>query len=618
MSLYRQQVIDQLAIDIDLFLQQARVGSQPLSDLDRAILYQSLLGHSRKQIAAHLGLSPEQVRDRLSDYIYPAIDQVIPTEPGDKSGNWVKTLNFLLNPQHGYRLHPAPPLNSDNFQASFGRQLFLYPANQRIGQSQIEATQFYQQGLYYSAWQCFLDAWQQEQAMYQNGNPEVLIYLNNSLVEYQQACLQDKHIPIYTLAVVVPFHHNQGRIAAEILRGIAQIQTQVNFTSLQRLAGWQELQLHPLAIDQWVALSPIGCPIALRVLVVNDPNNVYDPFNQTAEKLSTLAAQLNIIAVIGHYSSEMTHKALQFYGKQGIPVINASSTANSLSELSKGEQLSFFRLSTPDQISAARLVEYLVSAQKTQQRVAIIYNRNSVYSHSYRTAVKQHLDRYPDQFVLVAECGDLGEQFEYMQPHLRHIQSISIDILILIPDGGIDPNSLHNTGLISRLNSPHCLIAGSATFYQDTLLHWMQSCDPSIRQDHPDLINQPIVACVPWHWHSAQNGCQSPNPVAQTFCQIGNLLWGAENLTWRSATAFDAVFVILRTLEQYACPNSQALLIHLHQYWKEQHKSMQGVTGKIQFQSNGDRADPPTEILTVRRSGAAENHLAQWRWMPVV
>lgn len=622
MSQARQQVIEQLGVDIDLFLQQTKIGSQSLSELDREILYQSLLGNSRKQIAVGLGLSPEQVRDRLSDYIYPAIEQVIPPEPGEKSGNWVKTLNFLLNPQHGYRLNPAPPLNSDNFQASFGRQMFLYPANPSIGQSQIEATQFYQQGLYYAAIQCFEDAWQQEQTLYQNGNPEVLIYLNNSWVDYRQAQLQDKGIPIYTVAVVVPFHHNQGRIAAEILRGVAQIQTQVNVASLHRL-GWRDLKLTALPIDRIAAHSLIGCPIALRILVVNDPNHLFDPFNQTAEKLAALAAPLNIMAVLGHYSSEMTQKALQFYSRQGIPVVNASSTADPLSHLSTGEQIGWFRLSTPDQINSAKLVEFLLSlANDRPQRIAIIYNQNSLYSQSYRSAVRQQLDRHAEHLQLLAEYGDLGERFEHIQQYLQKVQAIDIDMIILIPDGGIDPNSINNIGLISRLNLARCLIAGPATFYQDNILHWLHEHQPS---DRDSELDPSILACVPWHWHSVLNGVHA-NPVAQVFGQIGSLLWGAEQLTWRSATAFDAILIMLRVLAQYPCSNHQALLTHLHQYWKVEQKTMPGVTGKIQFYPNGDRVDPPAEMLRVRRTspenaqGVSDSDRAirlQWRWVPV-
>ena len=119
------------------------------------------------------------------------------------AGNWVIILNFLLNTNNGYKLNPAPQLNNDNFQGSFGRQIFLYPPNPEIVKFQIEGTQFYQQGLYYQALKCFLWAWKKELEVYGIGNPEILIYINNCLIEYKQSLLQTRGIEVYTLAVVV-------------------------------------------------------------------------------------------------------------------------------------------------------------------------------------------------------------------------------------------------------------------------------------------------------------------------------------------------------------------------------------------------------------------------------
>lgn len=108
-----------------------------------------------------------------------------------------------------------------------------------------------------------------------------------------------------------------------------------------------------------IFLTLICSQIALQILVVNDPNNLYTPYNQTAEKLAELAPQLNLIAIIGHYSSEMTKNALHFYKQKGLTLVNSSSTSNELSELSLGESLSFFRLTTPDDINAKKMVNYL-------------------------------------------------------------------------------------------------------------------------------------------------------------------------------------------------------------------------------------------------------------------
>jgi branched-chain amino acid transport system substrate-binding protein len=607
------QVIEQLNINIELFFEKLETGSnkKQLSELDKIIICQSLLGHSRQHIAYTVNLSEQNIRDRLSKYIYPRIAEALEVDQEEIAGNWVIILNFLLNPKTGYKLNPAPQLNNDNFQGSFGRQLFLYPPNQEIVKLQIEGTQFYQQGLYYQAFKCFLWAWQKEQDIYQTGNPEVLIYLNNSLIEYKQALFQEQGIQISTLAVVVPFYHNQGQVAAEILRGVAQLQLQANLQCFDKIGLGAEISLNEIKLHKCLTINNTDRLIALKILIVNDPNNLYDPYNQTAENLAKLAPKLNLIAIIGHYSSEMTKKALQFYPKQGLLLVNASSTSNDLSHLSGGESLSFFRVTTPDSINVPRLADYLMqkfSEKKQTIVVAIIYNINSHYSTSYKTFLKEYLEHNTNKFFFLKECGYLSESYYQIQDYLEEIKQNNVDVIIIIPDGGIEPNSLNNVGLISRLNLNNCLIAGSATFYQENVLHWIHE------QSQHNLSNKDgckIVACIPWHWYSEENGCHSNNVLAQKFCQIGTQLWGNENLSWRSATAFDAVLILLRILEKYDIQDNQSLLIHMNQYFKEKRNQVRGVTGMIEFDEKGDRINPPTEIVTVRWNAQQQ----KWQWV---
>ncbi|MEA5513607.1 ABC transporter substrate-binding protein [Nodularia sp. UHCC 0506] len=606
-----QQVIEQLSINISLFFEklEASANKKPLSDLDKKIICQSLLGYSRQQIANIAKLSEQNIRDRLSKYIYPRIAETLQVEQEQIAGNWVVILNLLLEPNKNYKLNPPPQLNNDNFQGSFGRQIFLHPPNQEIVQFQIEGTQFYQQGLYYQALKCFISAWKKELEIYKTGNSEVLIYINNCLIEYKQSLLQTKKIKTYTLAVVVPFHHNQGHVAAEILQGIAQIQLQINLPVFEKLSVDKEINLDDIKPDKFFNLNNTGSQISLKILIVNDPNNLYDPYNQTAENLANLAPQLNLIAIIGHYSSEMTQKALHFYSQNSLALVNSSSTSNELSHLSRGKSLSFFRITTQDSVSAAYLASYLLKNFSHQglKKVAIIYNQNSSYSTSYKNSFKEYLSPHQKQFVLVKECGYISETYYQIQDYLETINQDNVDIIIIIPDGGIEPNSLNNSGLISRLNLNKSLIAGSATFYQENVLHWIHE------QNQYNQINQEqcqIIACIPWHINSRRNGYHSDNSLSQQFCQIATQLWGEENLTWRSATAFDSVLIILRVLEKYQIQDSQSLLIHLNQYFKEQRKQVQGVTGIIEFNENGDRPHPPSEIVGVQWNAQKQ----KWQW----
>jgi len=606
-----RQVIDNLAINIELLLQDldAIPNTSKLIQLDKIILCNSLLGLTRQQIANIVNLPKQNVADRLSKIIYPKIAYIIGVDQEEIAGNWVRIINFLLDPQNGYRLNPPPQLNSDNFQGSFGRQIFLYPANKKIVQYQISGTNFYRRGLYYQAFRCFLEAWNQELNNYGIGNPEVLIYINNCLIEYKKSFLQEQGIKIYTLAVVTPFFHNQGHVAAEILRGISQIQLQVNLQSFDQISLGTEINLDDITPKTYLPSICSRSQIALQILVVNDPNNLYDPYNQTAEKLAELAPQLNLIAIIGHYSSEMTNNALRFYNQKGLILVNSSSTSNELSQLSIDESLSFFRLTTPDAINAKKMATYLIEQVSKQppKKVAIIYNQNSSYSISYRNSIRQYLERHQDQFIFLKECNFISENHYRFQQYIEYLQEEDVDIIIIIPDGGIEPNSLENAGLISRLNINNCLIAGSATLYHDNALHWIHEQTPCNTKNQN---NRQIIACIPWHWQSQENGCESSNFIPENFCRIGANLWGIENLTWRSATAFDSVLIILKILEEYRSQSSQDLLTHMDQYFKQRGEWIKGVTGRIQFDTSGDRLDPPAEIVAVKWDETQQ----KWQW----
>ncbi|NCJ06131.1 ABC transporter substrate-binding protein [Synechococcales cyanobacterium C] len=620
----QEQVIQILRIDIEQFFQDLESGfcRSLLSSEDKRIICLFLLGNRREAVAEVLPMTSVALGNRLSERIYPRIAELLGTDQSKIANNWTLILNHLLHPDNSYRIDP-PQLNSDNFQGSFGRQVFLGSPNPMIVQMQISGTQRYQKGLYYQALQLFIQAWNAEYNLHGRVNPEIAIYINNCLIECRTRLgIQNENIKAYTIAVVVPFHHNQGKIASEILRGVAQIQSQVNLRNFNESSQNLEREFCSRPTIEESDPQPnffsifdcndnffIPSNIALKVMVVNDPNNVYDPYNQTAERLANTASEYNLIAVIGHYSSEMTRTAIKFYSDHGIPLVNASSTSDQLFQ-PEDETINFYRLTTHDSVSARNIIDYLAEhfTNLEIQRVAIVYNENSNYSQSYHAALKCSLEHYPDQFQLCSEWGAIGGQFHEIQDYLSSLQQENIDVIFLIPDGGIEPNSLSNTGFISRLNLQNCVIAGPATLYQENILYWMHERSRRHQQEGEGQL----IACIPWHWQSTVNGCSSQNPLARRFCQLGDRLWGADNVTWRTATAFDSVLLILRVLENDECADSESLMVKMRRFFKIGGKKVQGVTGQIEFEpETGNRIDPPTEIVTVKTDPEANQ---SWKW----
>lgn len=601
----KEQIIGRLKIDIDRFIDDLNAISEDgnIQESDENIITLFLLGLTNNQISTQHNITRQGIRDRLNRYIYPRIAQLIGVEQAEIAGNWVKILNFLLDTNNHYRLDLPPQLNDDNFQSSFGNQFFILSRYKEIVKTQIEATEFYQKGLFYPAYCCFLSAWKKEKELSQTGNPETLIYLNNCLIEQYKNSLEQKEVKVYTLAVVIPFHHNQGKVATEILRGVAQIQSHINYPIYNQLSDLKYINEFEELFFKLHQKDP--SKIVIKILVINEPNNIHFPTNRTAEKLCELSSELNIIAVLGHYSSEMTKKAISVYAKHGMVLLNYSSTSNELSQLSIGEKLSFYRLTTHDQIAAENLVNYISQLDISfPHNVSIIYNENSTYCTSYKTTLETCLQANNNNFNLIYDYPHLGDTYPIIRSYLTQINNNNINTIFLISDGGIEPNSLNNIGLISRINVNNCWLAGSATFYQENVINWIDELD---KMNLIDCENINIIACIPWHFQSQENGVNGDNIVAQNFCNLGKKLWGEHNLTWRGATAFDAVLTIFRTLERSTVNHHQELGEKMDVFLKKNQNIIKGVTGKIQFLENGDRFNPPTEIVKIKFN-------KKWQW----
>jgi branched-chain amino acid transport system substrate-binding protein len=595
------RVNEKLGIDIDSFFndldRSSNLGeSNKLEPMDKIIICASLLGKSRGEITK---MTNCRVQDRLSRFIYPKIAKLMSVKQNKIAGNWILILNWLLDPVYEYRLNPTTQLNADNFQASFGRQVFLYNNDRGVGTAQNGGAKRYQSNSFYQAQQCFLSAWNTGKKTFNSGSPEISIYINNCAIELNASELEKRKIAVFTIAVVVPIHHDRGQIAAETLQGIAQSQLQIN-------AQIPELSINDLELTAQVP-SPLSMQkFALKILIVNDINNLHNGHDRTAENLVKLSSSLNLIAVIGHYSSEATSRALPVYSEAGIVLVNSSSTSTKLSSLDIGEQLCFFRIPPMDSINAASLISFLSIPANfphlpKQKKVAIIYAKNSTYSKSYLSAIEQELAARKMDFELLSIFGYTSEDHLRSSDYMTEISSAGVDVVILVIDARIEPNFLANTGLLSELNLKHCVLAGSATLYRQRFSRAM--------------IQPQIISCLPWHWHSLANGYQSDNNLANNFCTLAASLWGSdkvsEKVTWRSATAYDSVLLIASMLQKFPdVTDSHMLLQRMDEYLKNKHRPMEGVTGQILFQKNGDREQPPTEIVKLCWNEAIRN----WQW----
>ena len=609
-------LVERLHINVPLFLKNLNEvefedGQQirKLNEHERKIVCRSLQGCTPREIAEIDGTEIingefNPVRDRLSRYIYPRISRLLGVE--NIEGKWAKIIYLLSEPQYGLIL-PSQMTPNVNTLMSFGDYVLLRRNSRNISDAQQAGMDFYRQKSYSMAFKSYMDQWGRDK-----GNPEILIYIMNSLVDENRDFLRQRGIEIYTLAVVVPIYHNLGSVATELLRGVAQIQTQVNLQALDSLVKLRDdcqrlTDFFGISIDNTSLIS--NGRIVLKILMVSENNHLGSQVNQTAEDLAKRADKLEILAVVGHYSSEMTEQALKVYAEQGLLLITPSSTSNHLSDLVYRH--SFFRMTTQERIATKCLADYLKNRFEYQRGVAIIYNHNSSYSQSFKNALVQHLQQEPQ-----VDCGHLYN-LQSIGPYLDEITQRGINIIVTIPDGGIEPNSLSTAGIIGLLNMNSCLIAGSATFCHDNVLEWVQENmrqkNNIRRQESPDEnYTSNVVACIPWHWYSKSNGCNSDKSIAVHFCRLGTSLWGEGNLSWRSATAYDSIYILVQALRRNPTQDRQALRKSINQHLRDRNNHEMGVTGKIQFDDNGDRIEPPTEIVAVKWISKTE----RCEWLP--
>lgn len=308
-------------------------------------------------------------------------------------------------------------------------------------------------------------------------DPETVIYLNNATPSSGSSL---------KIAVSVPIGSNPN-VAQEILRGVAQAQSEVN-----KSGGINGAKL--------------------QVQIINDDN---DP-GVVKEVAKTLTKDPTILAVIGHNSSNASLEAAPIYQQEKLVMVTPTSFANNLS----GFGSYIFRTVPNISIMAAPLAEYVVKTGKTN--IAICYDSQAPDNISFK-----------DEFVaaLTAAGGKLVPTVcDFSVPSFNPESAIADAVskgaqgLMLAPH--ID--RIDRAIFLARTNQGKLPLYGSTTMYTfQTLKDGQKSVDG-------------LVLPVPWH--------PETNP-GSTFPKNATKLWGGV-VNWRTATSFDATQAVIAGLRK--------------------------------------------------------------------
>ena len=305
-------------------------------------------------------------------------------------------------------------------------------------------------------------------------DPESLIYLNNARIADNNA---------YKIAVSVPIG-TEMTTSEEILRGVAQAQTEIN---------------------QQGGIN--GVP--LKVSIANDNNNP-DTAKQIAKDL---AEDKNILAVVGHFSSGSTLAAAPIYQDRGLVAISPTSTSVAISNA--GNYI--FRTVPSDRFTSNALSKYALE-NINKDRAIIIYNSQSPYSRSLKDSFITDLANSGGEVALEADISNSNfNPAEILQKaNTPEIQQNGVLVFLN------DSKTVNKAYLLMQLNNQELPMLAGDSFYK-----------PQTLQIGKDKVVG-LVLAVPWHILG------NTNP---DFPKTSRSLWGGD-VNWRTAMAYDAVKAI--------------------------------------------------------------------------
>lgn len=335
------------------------------------------------------------------------------------------------------------------------------------------------------------EAFQTALNSYRNA-PETVIYRNNAEIGDDTA---------YTIAIAVPIDNESeggANDAQELLRGIAQAQTEINE------AG---------GID--------GTP--LKVVIADDDG---DPTvaKQIAE---TFVDDENILGIVGHYSSDTSLAASDIYQEEGLVMISPTSTSTELS--TKGDYI--FRSLTTDSFNTAALSRYMTRTL-AQEKAAIFYNSESKYSEGLRELFKKELD---------FESGEVVAEFDLFKGDFNSDNPDAVAaaadaaVTEAIENGAETIALFHNSGVLDT-----ALAVIEANQNQLTILSGDSGYKPEMTEIS-DYTADTLVVTVPWNLLGGNENSLFSNAARQ--------LWGGD-VSWRTAMSYDAVQALIEAIRQ--------------------------------------------------------------------
>jgi ABC-type branched-subunit amino acid transport system substrate-binding protein len=436
---------------------------------------------------------------------------------------------------------------------SSGEKLLVQPSNLWSKQRGINE---FADANYPEALKLLKQSWKEDRK-----DPETLIYINNALLKAINA-------EYYTIAIVVPIRRKQdgsilnADLAEELLRGIAQAQTEVNLGLLAANENNKDFPgqgfLEPKAIKGK----------GLKVIIADDGNIK----SYAVQRASYLVAQPDILAVIGHYTSDMTVKTVDIYNDNKLVAISPGSTTE---ELTRKPRKFFFRTAPTTSIEAESLVNQLLLVG--EKKAAVFYNPNSPFSASLWEEFKKQFEALGGETFRISNYYDLSKNKNNFNAEaaIKEVEKGGKTALLLLPDGQVT-DSLENALEMIKANNDRNWVVGPWTLYDPRTLELATQLK-SVEKLGISVFWHPLIS------------------FDKKFPQNVEKLWGGPVNT-RAALTYDAARTLIKALEMQPEPSREGMQKTL----ADPNFKAEGATGIIEFDSKtGNRKNPPKLLVHI-------------------
>jgi eukaryotic-like serine/threonine-protein kinase len=450
--------------------------------------------------------------------------------------------------------HPktCPSIQGDAL--SCGEEILIKTSSPRLKEKGVEE---FAKSNYLSAFNLFKKSWNEEYGK----DPETLIYLNNAFLEASKT-------PYYTIAMAIPISNRRnpdgsvyvGDRAKEVLRGIAQVQTEVNL-------GLQNSSNKDFPGQGFLPNKAIKGK-GLKIIIADDANDG----KEAKQRAISLVNQPNILAVVGHSNSDMTMHAVDIYNQNNLVLMSPGAATE---ELTYEPRKFFFRTQYTSSLIAKNLADYLLA--KNQKQAAILYNQTSPFSASFKEEFTKYFRDVQGGKIVWIRDFDLSKKDFNVQRAIQQIQTNGETAIVLVPDDQVT-NSLENAFEIMKLNSDRNWTAGAWTLMRPQTLELAFTQQQKLKK---------LIVSVGWH---------PLNSLNKEFPKQSRSLWGGAVNT-RTASAYDATRALIKALEMQPKPSREGMQKML----SSPNFSAYGATGTIQFNSltNGNRKNPTSDLVHI-------------------